>query len=106
MAHALPVLATRHGGIPEAIVDGATGYLVDERDTAAMSDQLAFLAGDADKRRELGVAGWAHAREHFSWDRERARLRALLGIDHLRDDIAPPAVHRRDVTPGIRDGPW
>ena len=37
MASGLPVFATRHGGIPEAIDDGVSGVLVDERDHAALA---------------------------------------------------------------------
>jgi colanic acid/amylovoran biosynthesis glycosyltransferase len=37
MATGLPVLSTRHGGIPEAVDDGVSGFLVAERDSAALA---------------------------------------------------------------------
>jgi colanic acid/amylovoran biosynthesis glycosyltransferase len=36
----LPIIATQHGGIPEAVIDGETGYLVRERDSEALANAL------------------------------------------------------------------
>ena len=48
MAARLPVVATRAGGNPELVADGATGFVVPVGDAAAMADRLAILlcAGD------------------------------------------------------------
>lgn len=80
MASALPVVSTRHAGIPEAVVDGVTGYLVEEGDHAAMADAIALLARDPGRRHEMGLAGWQRAQELFSWNRERAELLRVLGL--------------------------
>ena len=81
MAHGLPVVSTNHSGIPEAVVDGTTGYLVEPRDTVAMSDRIVALVRDPDLGRRLGEAGWRRARELFAWERERRELLAVLGLD-------------------------
>jgi glycosyltransferase involved in cell wall biosynthesis len=81
MAHSLPVVSTRHAGIPEAVCDGVTGLLVAEGDSRAMGDSLVELARDANLRRRMGVAGWNAARERFSWARERADLRRVLRLE-------------------------
>jgi len=78
MSAALPVVSTRHAGIPEAVVDGSTGYLVNEGESAAMAERLIILARNHDLREPLGAAGWARAKEHFTWDRERASLLHIL----------------------------
>ena len=57
MAHSLPVISTRHAGIPEAVFDGITGYLIEERDSAAMADRLISLSSDPDLRFQMGKAG-------------------------------------------------
>jgi colanic acid/amylovoran biosynthesis glycosyltransferase len=56
MATGLPVVATRHGGIPEAITEGMDGYLVAERDHVALGGALLKLVGDCDRWREMGRA--------------------------------------------------
>lgn len=81
MAHGLAIVATRHAGIPEAVVDRRTGYLVAEEDTDAMSRCIVELAQDSDKRREFGYAGWLRARDHFLWELEKRRLRGLLELE-------------------------
>src|SRR5690606_2027114 len=80
MASGLPVVSTRHAGIPEAVIEGTTGYLVDEGDTAGMAAHVVRLARDAELRRRMGHAGWQRALQSFSWPRERARLLELLGL--------------------------
>ncbi len=80
MAHALPVVSTRHAGIPEAIDDGDSGYLVNEGDIGAMAERLVALAANPRLRRQLGQAGYERARAQFSWEQERARILELTGL--------------------------
>jgi len=79
MAFALPVISTRHAGIPEAVQEGETGLLVDEGDCEGMADRLVGLAGDPERRARMGVAGWERAHA-FSWAKERASLLKILGL--------------------------
>lgn len=78
MAYNLPVVATRHAGIPEAVEEGVTGFLVDEGDSIGMSVFIGKLAGDRDLRERLGSAGRARAISRFSWSHESATLLSLL----------------------------
>jgi glycosyltransferase involved in cell wall biosynthesis len=80
MAHALPVVATRHAGIPEAVADGETGLLQAEHDAQGTAEALVTLAHDPTLRARLGCAGWERAGRLFSWEREREALLALLGL--------------------------
>ena len=52
----LPVVATRAGGIPEAVRDGVEGMLVDIDDAAALADGWVRLAEDAEMRSEMAQA--------------------------------------------------
>ncbi len=61
----VPVIGTRHSGIPESIEDGVTGYLVRERDATALADKLQCLIDDADLRRRMGVAARAKMEREF-----------------------------------------
>jgi colanic acid/amylovoran biosynthesis glycosyltransferase len=80
MAHGLPVVSTRHAGIPEAVIHEETGWLVEEGDSRGMGEAIAALAQDPDRRARMGQAAWARARDHFSWQRERSALLTLLGL--------------------------
>jgi glycosyltransferase involved in cell wall biosynthesis len=62
MRAALPVVATRVGGIPEAVRHGHTGLLVAHRDVLGLRESLARLVAEPDVRVRLGAAGqqlWA-----------------------------------------------
>lgn len=80
MAAGLPVISTRHAGIPEAVEDEVTGRLVDEGDTRGMADAIVSLARDGEARARLGAAGWRRAGERFSWERLRPELLRIMGL--------------------------
>jgi glycosyltransferase involved in cell wall biosynthesis len=64
----LPTVATRRGGIPEVIVDGETGRLVEASDTTGLRAAIADLLRDNAKRRRMGQAARARALGLFTWD--------------------------------------
>lgn len=80
MAAGLPVVSTRHAGIPEAVIDGETGLLVDEGDSVAMSEAIQRLALDPQLRQTFGTRSWERASAEFSWPRERERLLQIMGL--------------------------
>ena len=53
MASGLPVVATRHGGIPEAVTDGVNGLLVAERDFEMLANSLFELAENPGRWTEM-----------------------------------------------------
>ena len=55
-ASGVPAIGSLHGGIPEIIDDGVTGYLVPERDVEAMASRLRALLDDDALRQRLGAA--------------------------------------------------
>jgi colanic acid/amylovoran biosynthesis glycosyltransferase len=50
MAAGLPIVATRHAGIIDQVIEGETGFLCDEGDWSGMADGMITLAADASKR--------------------------------------------------------
>lgn len=74
MATGLPVIATQHGGIPEAVSNGSSGILVAERNRDALHDAMERLAGDADGWSKMGRAAAADMRESFESTAQVARL--------------------------------
>lgn len=65
MAAAVPVVATRVGGIPELVVDGETGVLVDVDDPEAMAAAIQSLAADPERREAYARAGASRAAALF-----------------------------------------
>jgi glycosyltransferase involved in cell wall biosynthesis len=53
----LPVVATRHSGIPEAVRDGVSGFLVPEHDPGALADRLLRLLANPQLWPEMGQRG-------------------------------------------------
>jgi colanic acid/amylovoran biosynthesis glycosyltransferase len=74
MATGLPVLATRHGGIPEVVEDGVHGLLCPENDAAALSQGLRRLLTEPLTRLEMGRNAAQMVRTEFSVDRRIAAL--------------------------------
>jgi colanic acid/amylovoran biosynthesis glycosyltransferase len=86
MATGLPVLATLHGGIPEAVEDNRTGLLVEERDGDRLLDNLRRLAREDGLWHRLGPAGARSVREQFE---QRAQIRRLEAIYDEAKSLAP-----------------
>ncbi len=76
MASGLPILATRHGGIPEAVEDGVSGSLVGERDPAALAAAMLALAHDPARFAAMSAATRARVTAEFDLD---AQTRVLEG---------------------------
>ncbi len=54
LATGLPVVTTRHAGIPEMVRDGVDGFLVGERDVSAIAHALSSLIDNSELRRRMG----------------------------------------------------
>jgi colanic acid/amylovoran biosynthesis glycosyltransferase len=77
MATGLPVIATQHGGIPEAVTHEESGLLVPENDVAALTAALLRLATDPALLQALGVQGRAAVSKTFSSVARIADLEAI-----------------------------
>lgn len=76
LASGTPVVATPAGGIASVIEHGVTGFIVPERDPAALSRQLAWLAAEPEAGRRAGAAARRLMQERFGWERLAARFEA------------------------------
>lgn len=83
MAYGRAVVATRVGGLPDAIEDGVTGLLVPPGDARALRAALERVLGDVALRERLGDAARRYALSHLTWESAVGALRAAYA-DALR----------------------
>lgn len=88
-ATGLPVVAGDSGGAPDAVLDGGNGFVVDGRSPAQVADRVAALLEDRALARRFGDLGRAWVLKEWGWDRQAARLRALLDGDETRSRVSP-----------------
>jgi colanic acid/amylovoran biosynthesis glycosyltransferase len=73
-AMGLPVVATRHSGIPEGVLDGTTGFLVPERDVDALADRVQYLIEHPERWEDMGRAGRSLVERQADMERVNDRL--------------------------------
>lgn len=74
----LPIIATRCGGIVDQVVEGRTGYLVDQKDVGGMAIAMIKLAKDDELRSAMGRAGRTRMIEYFDTQKQIAKLESVL----------------------------
>jgi glycosyltransferase involved in cell wall biosynthesis len=94
-SYAKPVIGTYMGGIPELIVDGQDGYLVNPRDADALADRLDELNRHRQRAVEMGQAGRTKVEQEFNPEvhyqriaevyRLAAAMPAMVGEEETRE---------------------
>jgi len=77
MATGLPVVATRHGGIPEAVDHGRTGFLVAEEDHVSLANAMQLIASSPIVLGEMGARAHATVVERFEQDTQIDQLESF-----------------------------
>lgn len=95
MAAGLPVVATRTGGVPEIVVDGETGTLVEPESPDALAAAIAKLVDSADRRREWGDRGREVAQDRFRVELQVQRYAKLY--ERLCAGLGPEAPSRDET---------
>jgi glycosyltransferase involved in cell wall biosynthesis len=70
LAHGLPVVVCRSGGMPEQVIDGETGFVVPPNDPDALSAVLAKLIDDPALARQMGAAARADIVRHYDMTKQ------------------------------------
>lgn len=73
-----PVVASRIGGIPEVVAEGATGLLVTPGDADALAEALAWTLTNPEAARRMGTEGRARILANHDWDRIVERTESVL----------------------------
>jgi colanic acid/amylovoran biosynthesis glycosyltransferase len=76
-ACAIPVISTRHGGIPEAVLHGQTGLLSIEGDVKELAEHIDAILSDRDLGRRLGLNGQEWVQESFDIRKQTKLLEQL-----------------------------
>ncbi len=77
-ASGLPIISTKHSGIPELVLDGLTGFLVEERDISTMAEKIVLLSKDIELASKLGIAGREHMKQYYSMDKTMNKINEIV----------------------------
>jgi glycosyltransferase involved in cell wall biosynthesis len=89
MACGLAVVATRVGGIPEIVLDGKTGLLVEPAKPSELAHRLQALIASSELRHSLGAAGATLVGQHFSFTQCAERIvEAYIGAGRWKVEVA------------------
>src|SRR5437773_7481470 len=94
MATGLPVAATQHGGNPEAVDHGHTGWLVPEEDHAALANAMQQIAYSPGLLREMGLRARAAVTDRFEQDAQIDQLESFYEEAIAMNGAAEPARSR------------
>jgi glycosyltransferase involved in cell wall biosynthesis len=79
MARGKPVIGSRHGGVPEVISDGVSGYLIDPHDVSEIASTIIRVLSDSNEARKMGENGRKMVELNFTTDlMARKLLHALI----------------------------
>jgi glycosyltransferase involved in cell wall biosynthesis len=76
-AAGLPAIVSDHSGLPEAVIDGETGFVVAAGDSAALADRIGRMLGAPGLRAEMAAAARRLAESRFDFERQSAALERL-----------------------------
>ena len=78
MAAGLPVVSTRHAGIPDVVIENETGLLVDENNIEEMASYMLKLVENRDLAESMGQKGKVRIENHFTLDKHLETINNLI----------------------------
>lgn len=78
MQYSIPVVSTFEGAIPDVVEDGVTGFLVPQKDAAALADKIEVLIKNPGLRETMGAAGRKKYEREFSLQKFEKRMVEIL----------------------------
>jgi len=70
----MPVLSTYHAGIPEVVINGKTGYLVEEKNIDSLYEKMKYLVEQPKIWNKLGKNGRNHIKENYNISNQVEKL--------------------------------
>jgi colanic acid/amylovoran biosynthesis glycosyltransferase len=95
MATGLPVVATRHGGIPEAVEDGRNGFLLNEEDHVGLANAMEQITRSPDLLREMGLRARRTIVDRFAQEAQIDQLESFYEEAISMNGAAEPERSKR-----------
>ncbi|AFZ04322.1 glycosyltransferase [Calothrix sp. PCC 6303] len=92
MLTGLPVIGTNHGGIPELIEDGVSGFIVPERNESAIASSLEYLILHPEICFTMGKAGCEFVRSHYDIEKLNDEL-----VEIYQQQIKPTSTKKSEI---------
>ena len=96
MAMGMPVIGTHHGGIPELVEDGVSGFLTPERDAAAIAEKLKYLIDHPEVWPQMGRAGRTRVEQTYNINQLNHELmeiyQQLLNSERPQSPTSAPSI--------------
>ncbi len=73
-----PVIGSRCGGVPDAIIDGETGLLVDQKNSNQITKSVVQLLDNAFLAKKLGLNGKIRVQKEFQWEQTAEKYKSIL----------------------------
>jgi len=106
MATGLPVVATRHGGIPEAVDHGRTGFLVTEEDHVGLANAMQLITSSPSLFKQIGERAHAAVVERFEQDAQIDQLESFyeeaITMNGAAEPVKPKPLAR--IAPRFAEG--
>jgi colanic acid/amylovoran biosynthesis glycosyltransferase len=97
MATGLPVIATRHGGIPEAVDHGRTGFLVPEEDHVGLANAMQLITSSSVLLKQMSERAHATVLERFAQDAQIDQLESFYEEAIKMNGASEPVKSKRAV---------
>ena len=92
-----PAVGTRSGGIPEAVVDGETGLLVEQDDVQGLALKIVTLLSDAALSQRLGRRARERVLEGYTWRQATKRFLEMYGVEDKHGLPSEPGMNPADA---------
>ena len=88
LASGLPVITTRHSGLPDQVIDGKNGFLVQEGDYEALAERILYMINHPELWPDFGYFGRKHMEQAFNFkslmEKQINMYEALVGGQDLK----------------------
>jgi glycosyltransferase involved in cell wall biosynthesis len=81
MKYGKPIIAARSGGVPEVVLDGVNGKLVEYGDKQQLLDSLLELCLNQDLRQSLGQAGYQRLQENYTFEHFKQKFSEIIRLE-------------------------